>query len=81
MKVDILATLLTNASRDYEVDLMTHVDPNQASRVSAGVPSSASIALKNGWLPLDSGGWQINCIGSVHGDGRSYLVAVSDRRQ
>jgi hypothetical protein len=69
-------TLLSDASRDYELDLMTHVDPDQAWGVSSGVPANATIALKNGWLPLDSGGWQINSIGSVHGDGRSYLVAV-----
>ncbi len=75
-KVAYPNTLLTDASRDYELDLMTHVDPDQAWGVSSGVPPNASIALKNGWLPLDSGGWQINSIGSVDGDGRNYLVAV-----
>jgi hypothetical protein len=34
------------------------------------------VALKNGWLPLDSGGWQVNSIGYVNGDGRNYVIAV-----
>ena len=43
----------------------------------AGVTPGATVALKNGWLPLEAtGDWQINSIGWVDGDGRNYLVAV-----
>ena len=37
-----------------------------------------TVALKNGWLPLDgaSTDWQVNSVGWVSGDGRDYLVAV-----
>jgi hypothetical protein len=68
--------LLTDSSRNYELDLMTHVDPDQAWGVSSGVEAGATVAIKNGWLPLDSGGWEMNSIGFIDGGGRNYLVAV-----
>jgi hypothetical protein len=69
-------TVLTPASQGYELGLMSHVDADEAWGVSAGPGTSASVALKNGWLPLDSGGWQVNSIGYVDGDGRNYVIAV-----
>lgn len=34
-------------------------------------------ALKNGWMPRSATGlWNINSIGQVTADGRTYLVAV-----
>jgi hypothetical protein len=35
-----------------------------------------TVALKNGWVPIVGGNWQINSIGYVNGEGRSYLVSV-----
>ena len=37
-----------------------------------------TVALKNGWLPLDAANtdWQINSIGWVSGGGRDYLLAM-----
>jgi hypothetical protein len=67
---------LTPASQAYELNLMEHVDSDQSWGVSAGVPPGAAIALKNGWLPLDAGGWQVNSIGYVDGAGRNYVIAV-----
>lgn len=75
-KVAYPNALLTDASRAYELDLMSNVDPAQAWGVSAGAPPGVTVALKNGWLPLDSGGWQINSIGYIDGDGRDYVIAV-----
>ncbi len=69
-------SLLTNASRNYELSLMTNVDPSEAWGISGGVPSGVTIAIKNGWLPLDAGGWEINSIGYIDGAGRDYLIAV-----
>jgi hypothetical protein len=40
------------------------------------VAPGVTVAIKNGWLPLDAGGWQINSIGYIDGDGRDYLIAV-----
>jgi beta-lactamase class A len=68
--------ILTPASQAYELNLMEHVDPDQTWGVSAGVPAGSTMALKNGWLPLDAGGWHVNSIGYIDGDGRDYVIAV-----
>ena len=66
----------TSASRRRtHCDLMEHVTPSQAWGVSAGVGAGATVALKNGWLPVSSG-WAVNSIGWIHGDGRDYILAV-----
>jgi hypothetical protein len=68
--------LLTPASQAYELNLMEHVDSDEAWGVSSGVGAGSTVALKNGWLPLDSGGWQVNSVGYVEGQGRDYVIAV-----
>jgi hypothetical protein len=72
------STLLTPADRGYALGLMENVTPSQRWGVSGGVPSSVTVALKNGWLPLNDADtdWQVNSIGWVSGQGRDYLVAV-----
>ena len=71
-------TVLSDASRNYELGLMTNVDPAQAWGISYGVAAGTTIAIKNGWVPLDneSPPWQVNSIGYVNGDGRNYVIAV-----
>ncbi len=68
--------VLSTASQGYELGLMSHVESDQDWGVSSGPGADATVALKNGWLPLDSGGWQVNSIGYVNGDGRNYVIAV-----
>jgi Beta-lactamase enzyme family len=70
--------LLTNADRTYALSLMENVTPDQRWGVSGGVPAQATVALKNGWLPLNSADndWQINSVGWISGSGRDYLMAV-----
>jgi len=70
--------LLTAADRSYALGLMENVTPPQRWGVSGGVPPSVTVALKNGWLPLNDADtdWQVNSIGWVSGQGRDYLVAV-----
>jgi beta-lactamase class A len=68
--------LLDLRSRENEYELMRHVTPSQHWGISAGAGAGASVALKNGWLPISRSGWQVNSIGSVVGSGRSYLIAV-----
>jgi len=70
--------LLTGADRAYALSLMENVAPAQRWGVSGGVPAGVTVALKNGWLPLDSAGsdWQINSVGWISGQGRNYLMAV-----
>jgi beta-lactamase class A len=72
------SSLLTSAQRSSALDLMENVAPSQRWGVSGGVPSQATVALKDGWLPLnaDNTNWQINSVGWVSGSGRDYLMAV-----
>ena len=69
---------LTSAQRRYALSLMEGVTADQAWGVSGGVPAGVTVALKNGWLPLDDANtdWQINSIGWVSGGGRDYLLAM-----
>jgi hypothetical protein len=55
---------------------MEKVEPGQDWGISAGVTAGTTVALKNGWLPLRSSGWQVNSIGWVSGHGRNYVLAV-----
>jgi beta-lactamase class A len=70
--------LLTDAERSYALALMENVTPDQRWGVSGGVPAQATVALKNGWLPLNDADndWQINSVGWISGSGRDYLMAV-----
>jgi hypothetical protein len=70
--------LLTSAERRYALSLMENVTPSQRWGVSGGVPAQVTVALKNGWLPLNTAGtdWQVNSVGWVWGRGRDYLMAV-----
>ena len=67
--------VLSSASRAYELGLMHNVDPAQDWGVSGGVLAPATVALKNGWLPVGPG-WEINSVGQVTGRYRDYLIAV-----
>jgi beta-lactamase class A len=71
-------SLLTDTERSYALSLMENVTPDQRWGVSGGVPAQATVALKNGWLPLTSANnnWQINSVGWISGSGRDYLIAV-----
>jgi len=71
-------SLLSADQRRYVLGLMENVTPDQRWGVSGGVPVAVTVALKNGWLPLDAADddWQINSVGWISGDGRDYLMAV-----
>ena len=47
--------VLTTASQGYELGLMSHIESDQDWGVSSGPGTDATVALKNGWLPLDAG--------------------------
>jgi Beta-lactamase enzyme family len=74
--------VLNSTNRNYGIGLMTHVEADQDWGVSGGVGNGTTVALKNGWLPLDvaaNSNWQVNSIGWVKGDGRNYVLAVLTR--
>jgi beta-lactamase class A len=70
--------MLTQASRAYILSLMSHVTSSEDWGVSYGVRAKASVALKNGWLPVhgDYNNWQINSIGRIEHSGYTYTIAV-----
>jgi len=74
----VSGTGLSATERNYALRLMENVTADQRWGVSGGVPAQATVALKNGWLPLNSADtdWQINSVGWVSGLGRNYLIAV-----
>ncbi len=57
---------------------MEHVTPSEHWGISTGIPPNVTVALKNGWLPLNDSDtdWQVNSVGWVHGLGRDYLLVV-----
>lgn len=68
-------TILNAELCQYAIDIMRGVTPDQAWGISAGVPGSVAIALKNGWFP-DTNGWGINSMGYVKGNRKRYAIAV-----
>jgi hypothetical protein len=70
--------LLTTSERQYALNLMENVTSSEQWGVTGDVPTGVTVALKNGWLPLNAADsdWQINSIGWVSGAGRDYLLAV-----
>ena len=71
-------SLLTSNERQYALNLMENVTSSEDWGVSGGVPSGVTLALKNGWLPLNTADtdWQVNSVGWISGAGRNYLLAV-----
>ena len=68
--------ILSDADRGRGLSLMENVTPVQRWGVSGGVPPGVTVALKNGWSPLNGHGWITNSIGFVQGQGRNYVIAV-----
>ena len=70
--------VLGSAARGYALRLMENVTESQRWGVSGGVPAGVTVALKNGWLPLNGAqtDWQINSVGWISGQGCDYLMAV-----
>lgn len=64
------------SERQEALGLMEDVESSESWGVTAGVATGTTVALKNGWVPLQNGLWQVNSIGWVDGDGRDYLIAV-----
>jgi hypothetical protein len=68
-------SVLTNASRAYELSLMGSVVSYERWGTPAGAPRGLNVSVKNGWLPYPSL-WIINSIGAFSGHGRDYKMAV-----
>ena len=67
---------MSTASRATAIALMDNVIPSGRWGATSGVPEGIPVAQKNGWLPLSDGDRQINSVGWVRGQGRSYVLAI-----
>lgn len=68
--------VLTAESRAYALTLMNKVVPGQRWGVPAGAPGSATVHVKNGWLPRAEGAWRVHSIGAFTHGGNDYGIAV-----
>ena len=71
--------VLTAAHRGYIRSLMRMVTPAQRWGVySANLPALADWGVKCGWGPM-SGGYRLNSMGYVYGNGRNYTATFLSR--
>jgi hypothetical protein len=68
------------AYRDYILGLMGTVEVDQAWGVSAAAAGGDEVALKNGWIGLDSG-WTVNSIGRITGATSDITIAILSQYQ
>jgi hypothetical protein len=66
---------LNAASQEYEQDLMQNVVDYERFGLPTGVPTNATVGVKNGWYFEKKTGWQVNTAGYVH-LGTTYYLAV-----
>jgi hypothetical protein len=69
-------TVLSSNSRAYALGLMAQVIPSQRWGVPAGAPTTVTVHVKNGWLPLATHGWRINSIGGFTWPTGWYSIVV-----
>ncbi|MCW2938304.1 MAG: secreted protein [Actinomycetia bacterium] len=69
-------SLLSTASRNYELSLMNQVVAGQGWGTPYGHPAGVTVHVKNGWLPRATHGWRINSLGTFNGGGRDYMIAL-----
>ncbi len=71
-------SVLTAASRAYQLGLMARVISSQRWGTPAGAPAGVGVHVKNGWLP-ESSGWHVNSIGAFTGKGQELPDRGADR--
>jgi hypothetical protein len=67
---------LDPASQQYEQNLMEHVVDYEHWGIPTGVPTAATVGVKNGWYPEKATGWQVNTAGFVRLGKTNYLACV-----
>jgi beta-lactamase class A len=71
--------ILTVRDREYAMDLLTSVVPDQRFGVGTTAPTGPTVAMKNGWTIGPDGRWAVNSSGIVTTAGRTYVVSVYTR--
>ncbi|GAX52135.1 serine hydrolase [Streptomyces olivochromogenes] len=69
-------SVLDQGARTYALRLMNRVVPEQRWGTPAGAPATATVQVKNGWLPRDTHGWRVHSVGVFTGGGHDYGMAV-----
>ncbi|MFF1398198.1 serine hydrolase [Streptomyces sp. NPDC058287] len=68
--------VLGERARAYALRLMNRVVPDQRWGTPAGAPGTATVHVKNGWVPLSTHGWRVHSVGVFTGGGHDYGMAV-----
>lgn len=69
-------SVLDRHARTYALRLMNRVVPEQRWGTPAGAPATATVQVKNGWLPRDTHGWRVHSVGVFTGGGHDYGMVV-----
>jgi len=67
---------LNEESQEYEQNLMENVVDYERFGIPTGVPTNATVGVKNGWYLEPATGWQVNTAGYVHLGKTYYLASV-----
>jgi hypothetical protein len=67
---------LNEESQEYEQNLMENVVDYERFGIPTGVPTTATVGVKNGWYPESATGWQVNTAGYVHLGKTYYLASI-----
>jgi hypothetical protein len=67
---------LNEESQEYEQNLMENVVDYERFGIPTGVPTGATVGVKNGWYPESATGWQVNTAGYVHLGKTYYLASI-----
>jgi beta-lactamase class A len=68
--------VLSDNSRAYILKLMNKVIASQRWGTPAGAPRTATVHVKNGWLPRATHGWRVHSLGAFTGSGHDYSITV-----
>ncbi|WST81711.1 class A beta-lactamase-related serine hydrolase [Streptomyces sp. NBC_01136] len=69
-------SVLDRDARTYALRLMNRVVPQQRWGAPAGAPATATVQVKNGWLPRTTNGWRVHSVGVFTDGGHDYGMAV-----
>ena len=69
-------SILSPSSQNYIQSLMQSVVNWQRFGIPTGVPTTATVGVKNGWYPVSTTGWQVNSAGYVKTDDHFYLAVI-----
>ncbi|MFI1013189.1 serine hydrolase [Streptomyces sp. NPDC020965] len=70
------STVITDPNRAYALKLMNKVVAAQRWGTPAGAPATATVQVKNGWLPRATKGWRVHSVGAFTGGPHDYTITV-----